>query len=116
MVFTELSPPMITFAPLALIVMFAWREEILTILNSQYLLMIRLTCLSCVNHTAAGRGVTITNENFKVSLLSQVHYICCQGQLCIRTNCLNHGLDYVLTSGFLPSIWNSFQLTLRLQC
>lgn len=116
MVFTELSPPMITFAPLALIVMFAWREKILTILNSQYLLMIRLMSLSCVNHTGASRGVTITNENFKVSSLSQVHYICCQGQLCIRTNCLNHGLDYVLTSGFLPSIWNSFQLTLRLQC
>jgi len=37
----------------------------------------RLTCLSCVNHTAAGGGVTITNENFKVSSLSQVHYICC---------------------------------------
>lgn len=77
MVFTELSPPKIIFAPLALIVMFAWREKILTILNSQYLLMIRLTCLSCVNYKAAGRGVTITNENFKVSSLSQVHYICC---------------------------------------
>jgi len=36
--------------------------------------------------------------------------------LCIRPNCLNHGLGYVLTSGFLPSIWNSFELTLRVQC